>query len=128
METFNFEFWSIHTGPYPQGEQLKMGKGISVGVKPLLPIQRTFVLSFSALRWLTDEGGNYVSSVQPTRNILKLSQFYEAHLHWKRFILPHPVYGNVTVRFKDPFVPPKATVGGSGWTEPFEITVEEQWT
>lgn len=127
LDTFNFEWYRIQPGQYPNGSNVQMGKGVEFGVKPLLPIQRTFILKFSGLLWLKNDGGTFDSSVQSTRNILKLLEFYEAKLCWQRFVLPHEIYGNLNVRFKDPFAPPDSIEGGSGLTQPFDMTVTEQF-
>jgi hypothetical protein len=126
METFDFKFYSVVPGAYPAGDTVQLGKGHQVGVKPLLPIQRTHVLEFSSLQWIKDSGGVIVSDIRPTENMLALIEFYEAHMMWRRFTFPHEIYGDMEVRFKDPLVPPKAITGGSGWTQPFEITLIEQ--
>lgn len=126
METFTFALYSVSPGQYPTGDVLTLGKGHQVGVKPLLPIQRTHVLEFSALKWFQDVDGTFVNDATPTQNILALIEFYERHQMWKRFIFVHEVYGSMIVRFKEPFSPPKALPGGTGWTAPFELTFIEQ--
>lgn len=127
METFTFEFYTIRPDTYRTNDTFTMGKGHEFSVKPLLPIQRRFVLEFEeGLKWCQDGSGAFVNSVTPTRNILKLIEFYEAHEMWKRFVLPHPIYGNLTVRFAEPLATPKARRGGSGWTEGFELKMIEQ--
>lgn len=127
MELFDFEFYSVRPDTYPSGGDVyRLGKGHQFATKPILPIQRTFVVEFEeGLKWCQNEAGVYVSSITPKRNILKLIEFYEEHQQWKRFEFPHEIYGTLTVSFADPLAVPKARRGGSGWTEGFELKVIE---
>ena len=132
METFSFEFF-VPTHEYPENNQISFGGGYSFASKPDLPVQRTFKLKSEGLFWYR-QGSNFSRLNLPTKNILCLNDFYEAHLMWKRFILPHEVFGNLVVRFSSPFSMPSTRPGipsvKSGFeeylTEPFELRMIEQ--
>lgn len=126
METFNFPNHTMRH-KYPDGDRVRFGRGYTFAARPVTPIQRSFTLSFNSLRWEWDEEEEeYSATISPTTNMLALANFYEVHLLDKRFIYPHPVYGNLTVRFDQPFELPKSLPGGSGWTEPFDLVVIEE--
>lgn len=126
METFNFPFHTLQIR-YPEQPQVKFGKGYSYGVKPLLPVMRTFLLSFNTMRWHTTNGWVGVSAVpEPTQNMKALLDFYEAHGMWRRFIYSNQVFGTTIVKFSAPLETPKSHMGGTGWVEPFELQLEEQ--
>jgi hypothetical protein len=110
---------TVHTPrhTYPPGDQQKFGKGYQYAVKPLLPLQRTFILSFDAMQWDGPVAGYDMQT---------LIDFYEAHELWDRFNYVHPKYGTLIVRFATPLAVPKSVKGGSGATEPFEVQLIEQ--
>lgn len=58
-------------------------------------------------------------------NMGALEAFYNRHKLHKPFIYPHPVYGNIEVRFMDPLKIPEGIVGGNGALEDFTITLIE---
>jgi hypothetical protein len=128
METFNFPY---HTPSwdYPKGTAVKFGRGYTFSVKPQGPLQRTFKLNFKGgMRWFVNLDGTINATTQPTMNMKRLVDFYEAHLTWKTFVYPHPVFGNVLVKFDpdSPFNVPEPLSGGSGQTESFTLQLIEQ--
>lgn len=60
-----------------------------------------------------------------TYNMGALEAFYNRHKLHKPFIYPHPVYGNIEVRFMDPLKIPEGIVGGNGALEDFNLTLIE---
>jgi len=126
METFNFNYHTI-THNYPKGDSFKFGKGYEFSAAPQLPIQRKFRLYFGSISWFKKDGV-WDPTVEPTNNALALIQFYERHYTYKKFIYPHELYGNLTVKFAtdSPFEVPKSLKGGSGVTEEFDLTFVEQ--
>lgn len=126
METFNFEFYTV-THMYAQGNAVQLGKGYAYGVKPIDPEPRTLTLKFQGLFYFRSPSDYSIDqTTQPTRNIMKLDQFYRTHKMWKRFILPHELFGNLNVRFSKPFQMPEARAGGSGLTMDFQLEMIEQ--
>lgn len=116
LAVFNFPFHKVRH-LYPAGDQQKFGSGYTYAVKPLLPEQRTFVLTFAALQW---------GAPVATYDMQALIDFYEAHRLWDRFTYPHPQYGNLTVRFGRALEVPQSLDGGTGVTEQCEIQLIEQ--
>lgn len=128
METFDFPVHTVrHT--YPEGTTIRFGGGYEYGVKPLLPLQRSFTLTFQSMQWARNEDGDIDETVvtEPAGcNLRKLDLFYEAHRMDKSFEYEHEIYGTIVVKFARPFECPPAKVGGSGWTEGFEMVLREQ--
>jgi hypothetical protein len=127
MDTFNFPY-HVPTHTYPKGVSFQFGKGYEFGSAPQLPLQRRFKLSFNTMMWYFNQTTGAVdASFEPTTNMKLLIDFYEAHIGVK-FIYPHPLYGNLTVRFASDigWEVPKGMPGGSGAVEPFEIILVEQ--
>lgn len=125
METFDF---SIHTPShnYPKGDSFKFGRGYESAIKPQDPIQRTFTLKFAAMVYFLQANGAADVTTEPEINMQRLIAFYERHQMWKSFVYPHPLYGNLTVRFAEPLPVPQPIEKGNGVTEAFEIKLIEQ--
>lgn len=102
---------------YPAGDQQKFGRGYTYAVKPLLPIQRTFILSFAALQW---------DAPHTEYDMQTLVDFYEAHEMWDRFTYTHPKYGDLIVRFAKALEVPESLDGGTGATNTLEVQLIEQ--
>jgi hypothetical protein len=125
METFNFPFHKQQTN-YPDNSfRVAFGRGYQFAAKAPHPGQRIFVLSFVGMRYVVT-GGVLDKVTDPTKNMGKLQDFYEAHMLYEPFIYPHPVLGNVTVRFNRPLQIPKGMSGGFGVVEDFELEFIEQ--
>lgn len=58
---------------------------------------------------------------QPEINAGRLDAFYNFHKLHKKFIFPHPIYGDIAVKFSKPLVLPKGNTNGSGSIEAFEL-------
>lgn len=127
-ETFDFGF---HTPSwvYPKGDAFKFGRGYQFTIQPQDPLQRTFVLNFDAgLMWVIGDDGSIDATTEPTLNMKRLVDFYERHLTWKTFTYPHPVFGDIHVKFDadSPLNVPKPVTGGSGLTDSFTMQLVEQ--
>jgi hypothetical protein len=107
---------------------MKFGRGYEFSAAPQLPVQRRFTLHFETIQWFFDENGEADATIEPQLNALALDEFYREHYTWKSFIYPHPVFGDLVVKFAadSPFEMPKAIKGGTGATEPFELVLIEQ--
>lgn len=133
MERFIFSA-HVPSHTYPAGDQIKLGSGYTFAAEDVGPVQRTFNLSFKSLRWFQNPTppmnatprDMWSSTKEPHLNALALLDFFERHRMFKRFIYPHPVYGDIVVRFAAPAEVGKALDGGSGWTESFDIKLIEQ--
>jgi hypothetical protein len=127
VETFLFPF-HVPTHSYPKGDGFKFGRGYEFSAAPQEPVQRRFTLNFNAMQWFFNSSGVAINSTLPTQNIMALDEFYRRHYGHKKFIYPHPQYGNITVKFAAdvPFEMPKGVTGGTGVVEPFSIVLIEQ--
>lgn len=127
MDTFNFPYHTFRN-QYPQGDKMQFGGAYEFSPKPNAPIQRTFVLNFPVMKFYPTPGSPTVASVteSPTTNMRTLEAFYEVHQMWDPFIYPHPVLGNINVKFAQPLASPDLIPGGGGATAAFEIQLKEQ--
>lgn len=125
MQTFNFPYHKQST-KYPENSfRVTFGGGYQFVSKPQHKGQRIFTLYFTGMKfYLTNGVINNTDS--PTLNMQKLIEFYEAHELYEPFTYPHPVFGNVTVRFNTPLEIPKGYSGGTGVVEDFQIELIEQ--
>jgi hypothetical protein len=129
MDTFSFPYHTpTHT--YPRGDAVQFGRGYQFNAKPQLPFQRTFRLHFNAMKWFLNTDGTVDRTTHPEYNMQCLLDFFEAHDTSQAFIYPHPIYGNLTVKFSsDQQVEVPATIEsstGNGVTEAFDLFVVEQ--
>lgn len=126
METFDFPFHGTPQVTYPpRAQPVSFGGGYEFTTKPEGPPQRVFTLSFTGMQYFVDGSDNVDESVSPQRNMHAMDLFYQEHETWKRFIYPHPVYGNLTVRFQKPLEVPKGIKQGNGVVEDFTVTLIE---
>lgn len=127
MDTFNYSYHRQSTAMPQNGFRLQFGTSYVFTAKPDAPDQRVFTLFFTGMQYyLHDDGTVDGSTGAGINNVHALYTFYAAHGLWDTFIYPHPVFGNVTVKFKDPLVVPEGIVGGGGVVGDFQITLEEQ--
>jgi phage-related protein len=126
LEVFDFPFHTQRT-KYPDSSvRMQFGGGYEFAAKPQGPDQRTFVLNFTGMRYITASNGTIDLTSDPKKNYGKLEKFYQDHRTYKPFLYNHPVFGQLTVRFGRPLDGPKGTPGGFGVLEPFEIELREQ--
>lgn len=126
MDTFNFPYhlWSEE---YPESSfKAQFGGGYEFASAPNAPDQVIYVLQFPGMWFFKLPNGQLDLTTQPLRNIGLLRKFYQDHRLYDYFLYPHPIDGNVRVRFKDPFVLPKGVPAGRGLVEPFEIKLRLQ--
>lgn len=128
METYNWLLCTIATEYLENNPKVKFGRGWEFVSRPDAPVLRQFTLKYKTLCYFTRwEGVNLVAdrTRQPEANAWLLQDFYERHFQHAKFILPHPVFGNVTCRFKDPLKLPDGIEGGNGWLNGFEVQLVE---
>lgn len=126
MEVFPFAYHTYST-EYPEsGNRMKFGNGYDFATEPTGPDQRIFVLSFPAMKYYELSGGGIDKTREPVVNMALLDDFYLAHKLWKSFIYPHPVYGELTVKFNKPLKIPEGIPQGDGAVKAFSIELIEQ--
>lgn len=122
--TFDFPYHRVRD-EYPEGTTVQMGKGWVFPIKPDSPDQRTFILSFVGMQYFLNGSGVVDATINPTRNVKALSDFYAQHQQWDTFTYPHPVHGNLTCRFKSALKLANGIIDGNGVMEPFEVILIE---
>lgn len=126
METFDFPYHRQRT-KYPEnGVRAQFGGGYNFSAAPDAPDQRIFALEMSGMKFYADNAGVIDRSIYPDRNAAVLEDFYKAHGLWKSFLYPHPVHGDLVVKFKNPLDLPYGEKGGDGLLPTFEIELLEQ--
>ena len=125
MDTFNFPYHLVKTQYPDSGDTMVFGKAYVFTSKPSAPDQRTFILTFPGMKYYFT-AGVVNNTDNPTTNYKVLQEFYEAHRLWATFIYPHPVLGNINVKFGKPLADPDPIPEGNGAQSSFEIQLIEQ--
>ena len=125
-ERFDFPYHTFRT-IYPEsGTRVQFGKGYVFAARPDSPVQRRFVLKMTGMQYFVGENDEIDTETMPQRNMGRLQAFYEEHELWKSFVYPHPVLGDVLVKFNKPLDIPEGIIGGNGVLPEFEIELIEQ--
>lgn len=125
MDTFNFPYHTLGV-KYPESSaKLTFGRGWEFASKPQGPDQLNYMLNFDFMMFFELAPNLYDEDINPEVNMRKLELFYQKHRLYEKFYYPHPVEGNIIVRFQKPleYVIKK---GGLGSVEPFSITLTTQ--
>jgi len=126
MQTFNFPIHTIEK-VYPQtGVGVKFGNSYEFRSPSPAPDQVEYRLSMKGLKYFFNSNGTLNRTINPTRNILFLEDFYLAHKLHAKFLYVHQADGTVTVRFKNPLIIPTAYATGRGELPPFEVILISQ--
>lgn len=127
MQTFNWAKHKFETH-YPESSvRVQFGKSWQFAAKPDAPDQRTFKLSFTGFKYYIDAAGNAEATTSEfINNMLALELFYQSVRLYESFVYPHPVHGNIVVKFSKPLLVPKGLAGGNGVLEDFTIELIEQ--
>lgn len=128
METF---IWKYHTQSteYPEGVTIRLGNSYQYAPEPPSVDQRVFKLRFPTMFYFTKWVGNSEvidDTKEPELNMELLDRFYKTHRMWKTFIYPHPVYGNLEVKFGKALKIPAGIPGGDGALQGFDLELIEQ--
>lgn len=125
MDTFDFPYHIFRIEYPPNAPNIQLGGGYTFASKPKGPLQRKFILSFATMVSYQNVDGTPDIVTNPSINFLRLDQFYKDHGTHEVFIYPSELYGNIEVRFAEPFKWPKGMVGGRGAVEAFEVPLIE---
>lgn len=126
MATFAWPYHVFSTDYPESGFKVQFGNSYEYAEGPTSPDQRTVTLSFTTMKYFLNSGGAVDATIQPELNMLALENFYNEHKMWKTFVYPHPVYGNMNVRFKRPLKVPPGVPGGGGAVSSFSVELIEQ--
>lgn len=125
MQTFDFPYHRFRT-EYPEsGNRVQLGGNYIFTAPPNGPDLRRVTLSFQTMKYYLTPAGSIDRTANPKLNMAKLEDFYNAHKLHKSFIYPHPVYGNMEVKFFSPLKIPNGIIGGNGALEDFEVELLE---
>jgi hypothetical protein len=127
MDTFNFPMHKVSTKEPANGFRMQFGNSYVSTAAPDAPDQRDFTLFFTGFQfYVNDADGSLDSTTNANINNMKvLYDFYKAHRLNITFIYPHPIFGNINCKFKNPLEVPKG-VGAFGVVEDFQLVLEEQ--
>lgn len=128
METFT---WKYHTQSteYPDGVTLRLGNSYQYAPEPPSVDQRLIKLRFPTMFYFTKWVAGFEvidDAKEPTLNMQLLDEFYQRHRMWKSFIYPHPIYGDMTVKFNKALKIPSGIPGGDGALMGFDLEFMEQ--
>lgn len=114
------------SGIYVDARQLEKSEGMGT----YLPTTTSAVSTTGINKGYRFSNGVWVPTTNPSKlnlfsnpeiNLGLLEDFYLRHKMWKKFIYPHPIYGDLAVRFSRPLILPKGYTDGNGTVEPFEL-------
>ena len=126
MATFTWMNHGFSTSYPESGFKVQFGNSYEYAEGPTAPDQRVITLSFPMLKYYVNSSGVVDATIKPTLNMLALENFYNTHKMWKTFVYPHPVHGNMNVRFRKPLQIPNGILGGDGAVGSFSIELIEQ--
>ena len=125
MQRFNFPYHTFRT-EYPEsGNRVQLGGNYIFSAPPNGPDLRRITLKFETMKYYLDVNGAITNAPHPEINMAVLEAFYNAHKMHKSFIYPHPVYGDMEVKFMTPLKIPEGIKGGNGALQDFEIELVE---
>lgn len=131
MERFYFPYHTF-SAKYPESSvRVQFGNNWTFTAKPDAPDVRQITLKFQAMKYYPPTiDGNGVATqditTNPEINLAALEKFYQDHRLHKKFIYPHPVYGDMVVKFQRPLEIPEGVQGGDGVVEGIEVELMEQ--
>lgn len=123
-QTFNFPYHRVSTRHPTQGTNLKLGGGWDYNSKPSSPPQRLFTLDFKVMKYFGSAGVLDLAK-EPEINLGLLEAFYNTHLLHTEFNYPHPIYGNLLVKFLKPLEIPMGIEGGGGAIPGLNVSLVE---
>lgn len=122
MAVFNFPYHYLDV-EYPESSvQVSYGRGYQFASAPRGPDQVTYILNFDTMVFFESPPGVLDLVTRPTLNMGVLEAFYNTHKLYLPFEYPHPVLGNLDVRFAEP-LKYRIKKGGRGATEPFSLKI-----
>ncbi|MGO4302261.1 hypothetical protein [Cupriavidus sp. RAF12] len=125
-ETFQFPNHTQSTAYPESGNRMQLGNSYVFAAPSPAPDQRTFTLNFESMAYFLDGDGKVSELIDPEKNLYALELFYQRHRLHKTFIYPHPVHGELAVKFNKPLQVPQGRKGGGGWVESFSVELVEQ--
>jgi len=123
---FDYPYHLVSTEYNSEDTVVQLGGNYQYTVRGAKPEERIFTLYFDGLRY--SQTGDIIIADTSDDNQLSmqhLENFYQWYGLDDSFYYPHPTYGRVKVRFKEPLKIPKLRENANGWTESFTVTLVE---
>lgn len=125
MQTFDFPYHTFRT-EYPEsGNRVQLGGNYIFTAPPNGPDLRRITLKFETMFYYVTSSDAIDTTKNPKLNMAVLEAFYNEHKLHKSFLYPHPVYGNMEVKFMSPLKIPEGIKGGNGALGDFEVDLIE---
>lgn len=125
MAVFPCEFFTFTT-KYPEsGTRIQLGGSYMFTAPPAAPDQRIFTLTLTGMQYFVNTNGTINTTLNISRNMAVLEQFYNDHKTYLTFDFNHPVLGVVKCKFNRPLEIPKGIPGGNGVLEAFDVELVE---
>lgn len=128
LPVFDFPYHRVST-EYPESSiRVRFGRSYQFASKPNAPPERIFKLRFPTMKYYTtivDDVEVLDTVTNPQINLRVLEQFYQDVELYGTFTYPHPVHGNLTVRFSKPLIIPEGQPGGNGASQEFDVELIE---
>lgn len=126
IETFPFIYHQVKAA-YPQrNSQVNLGGGWTHTIKPASKPARKLILTFSAMKYFTNDLGVVDETQQKEINLHALDLFYQQHELHRSFLYDHYAYGTLEVLFAKPFELPDLIKNGDGASRGFTLELIEQ--
>lgn len=132
---FDFPYHKVST-EYPEsGTRVQLNGNYVFTAPPSGPDLRKFTLKFPTMVYyakVLEEGeelepGENPMDIEKNRqyNMATLEDFYNRHKMYKSFKYPHPIYGELEVKFFSPLRVPQGMTNGGGAVEEFQVELLE---
>lgn len=102
-----------------------LGSSYDFSLPNTTPSLRVYTLNIPVLRYYFNADGTLDLLTNRGVNIAWIEWMYNIHKLDRFFLLTHPVYGDVKVRFKEPLKIPKGKSGGQACVEALEFQLVE---
>lgn len=125
MAVFTFPNHAVGN-KYPEsGTKVQFGRGYEFVSAPRAPDQTIYTLNFQVMKFFVNPNGTLDLTTNPEINMAVLDNFYKTHRLYEKFTYPHPLEGNVIVRFNKPLTW-SIKEKGLGTVDPFTIELRYQ--
>lgn len=124
LQRFNWPFHNYSTEYTEPFQRVDNGTSQGTVVRKTAVPRRKFTLSFTTL-YDFDNATETQTACDPRLSFKALKAFYAAHGTYKSFIYPHPLYGDIVVRFNQPLTVPYKRQNGLGSVNDFTLELVE---
>jgi hypothetical protein len=122
-QIFDFPYHKVKTRYFKRGLSVTLGNGWDYSATPHTPAVRIFTLSFQTMKYF--DTAYTTTGKEAQIDMAKLETFYQTHEQYAEFLYPHPIYGNILVKFNAPLEIPEGITGGEGALGAFSLEFKE---